>query len=97
MLTLWFAPGVRLVKMVYAPDNGKVTEAELLRFEITEPSSDYMPLALGNKWTFRWSNDYRDYDVIESVRIPGPGEVVKMSVQNGQTSGSDWEALNRDL
>ena len=95
--TLWFAPGVGLVKMVYVPDNGIITEAELLRYEITEQSTDYMPLALGNEWTYRWSNDYRDYDVIETVRIPVPGEVVRMYVQDGKTSGPDWESLNRDL
>jgi beta-lactamase regulating signal transducer with metallopeptidase domain len=95
--TLWFAPGVGLVKMVYTPDNGKVTEAELLRFEITEQSSDYMPLAAGNEWTYSWTNDYRDYDVIETIRIPVPGEVVKMYVPDSQTAGPDWKARDRDL
>ncbi len=56
-----------------------------------------MPLALGNEWIYRWSNDYRDYDVIETVRIPVPGEVVKMSVPDGQASGRDWRAQDRDL
>jgi len=95
--TLWFAPGVGLVKMQYTHDNGKVTEAELLRSEISEQSSDYMPLAAGNEWTYAWSNDYRDYDVIETVRIPEPGDVVKMYVPDGQTSGPDWKAMDRDL
>ncbi len=91
--TLWFAPGVGLVKMVYASENGKRTEAELVDFMVVEPTASYMPLALGNEWTYRWTTGYRDYDVIETLRIAAPGEHVYMFVPRHQNSGPDWELI----
>lgn len=91
--TLWFAPGVGLVKMVYASENGKRTEAELVDFTVGEPTASYMPLALGNEWTYRWTTGYRDYDVIETLRIAAPGEHVYMFVRGHQNSGPDWELI----
>ncbi len=91
--TLWFAPGVGLVKMVYASENGKRTEAELVDFTVVEPTASYMPLALGNEWTYRWTTGYRDYDVIETLRIAAPGEHVYMFVPRHQNSGPDWELI----
>ena len=94
--TLWFAPGVGLVKMVYEPENGKTTHAELLRYTLSQYTGDYLPLALGNEWTYCWSNDYRNYDVIETVRIPKSGDVVKLFIEDGKTSGPDWREPDRD-
>ena len=91
--TLWFAPGVGLVKMLYESENGKRTEAELTKVTIQDPTSSYMPLALGNEWTYRWTNGYRGYDVIETLRIAVPGERVHMFATDHQTGGADWELI----
>ena len=79
--------------MVSASENGKRTEAELVDFTVGEPTASYMPLALGNEWTYRWTTGYRDYDVIETLRIAAPGEHVYMFVPRHQNSGPDWELI----
>ena len=65
---LWFAKGVGLVKMRYEHSNGVATEAELLEYEIPE-EQEYLPLQIGNTWTYKWQNDYRDEAVIEEWRV----------------------------
>ena len=65
---LWFAEGVGLVKLRYEHSNGVITEAELLEYEIPE-EQEYLPLQIGNTWTYKWQNDYRDEAVIEEWRV----------------------------
>ena len=66
---LWFAEGVGLVKMRYEHSNGVVTDAELLEYEIPVKAQEYFPLQIGNMWTYRWQNGYRDEAVIEECRV----------------------------
>ena len=66
---LWFAEGVGLVKMRYEHSNGVVTEAELLEYEIPAEAQEYLPLQIGNMWTYKWQNDYRDEAIIEEWRV----------------------------
>ena len=54
--------------MRYEHSNGVVTEAELLEYKIPE-EQEYLPLQIGNTWTYRWQNDYRDEAVIEAWRV----------------------------
>jgi len=66
---LWFAEGVGLVKMRYEHANGVVTDAELLEYEIPVKAQEYFPLQIGNMWTYRWQNGYRDEAVIEECQV----------------------------
>ena len=66
---LWFARGVGLVKMRYEHANGVVTEAELLEYDVPVKGEEYLPLQIGNTWTYRWQNSYRDEAVIEKWQV----------------------------
>lgn len=66
---LWFAEGVGLVKMRYEHSNGVVTEAELLAYKIPVEEQEYLPSQIGNMWTYKWQNSYRDEAVVEEWRV----------------------------
>ena len=66
---LWFAEGVGLVKLRYEHSNGVVTEAELLEYKTPAENREYLPLQIGNLWTYRWQNTYRDEAAIEEWRV----------------------------
>jgi hypothetical protein len=65
----WFAKGVGLVRMRYEHSNGQVTEAVLLSHDLAGKSDDYLPLQVGNRWTYAWKNDYRQEAVIETWKV----------------------------
>ena len=90
--TLWFAPGVGLVKIVYKSVDGKQAQAELIDSHVVDQSATYMPLAIGNEWTYRWSSESDGSDRVETLRIAGPGERVHMYAPRNLTSGpgSGW-------
>jgi hypothetical protein len=66
---LWLAKGIGIVRMRYEHVNGKVTEAVLLSYKVAGDSEDYLPLDIGNRWTYAWKNDYRQEAVIETCTI----------------------------
>ena len=66
---LWFTKGIGLVKMRYEHSNGIITEAELLEYEVPIEEPEYLPLQIGNMWTYKWQNDYRDTAIIEEWRV----------------------------
>ena len=66
---LWFAEGVGLVKLRYEHSNGVVTEAELLEYKIPVEDREYLPLQIGNLWTYKWQNTYRNEAAIEEWRV----------------------------
>ena len=72
---LWFAKGVGIVKMRFEHTNGIVTEAELLEYKVPANATAYLPLQIGNAWTYKWQNDYQDEAVIEECYIVGSNAV----------------------
>ena len=66
---MWFAKGIGLVKMRFEHTNGIVTEAELLEYKIPLLTTAYFPLLVGNAWTYKWQNDYRDQASIETIKV----------------------------
>ena len=66
---LWFANGVGVVKIRYEHANGITTEAELLTYKVAVEDPEYLPLQVGNAWTFKWQNDYRDEASIEVCQV----------------------------
>jgi len=71
---LWFAKDVGLVKMIYEHSNGMTTKAELTKYDVVDKSEEYLPLKIGNTWTYKWKNDYRDEAVVETCRVGELGE-----------------------
>ena len=53
----WFAPGVGLVRLLYQHKNGRVTDIQLVEHQVKEPGEDYLPMALGNRWRYRWKDE----------------------------------------
>ncbi|MDH7601089.1 MAG: sigma-70 family RNA polymerase sigma factor [Armatimonadota bacterium] len=51
---LWFAPGVGIVRIAYQAAGETEDNSELVDFHLEVPSEDYLPLAVGNWWKWRW-------------------------------------------
>ncbi len=56
-IRVWFAPGVGCVRLVHQHRNGLTTNIELVEHRVAEPSSEYLPLAIGNHWVYCWNDD----------------------------------------
>lgn len=56
-IQVWFAPGAGYVRLHYRHRNDRATDVRLAHHEIAEPSNDYFPLALGNRWIYRWTDE----------------------------------------
>jgi len=52
--SLWFAPGVGIVRVAYQMKGQTKDNSELIEFHIEEPTTEYLPLAVGNRWRRRW-------------------------------------------
>ena len=64
-----FAKGVGLVKIRYEHSNGTTTEAELLEYNAPANTTEYLPLQIGNMWTYKWQSDYHEEAMIERFHI----------------------------
>jgi len=73
---LWFARGVGLVMMQYEHSDGTTTRAILMEYYAPVWSEDFLPLKIGNSWTYMWKNDYRQLFVIEKCKVVVPGTEV---------------------
>lgn len=67
--TMYFAPGVGLVKLEYQHETGHHTEIVLVDYVIqrgdinthnSARSTDYFPLDVDDTWTYRWEDGYFD-------------------------------------
>ena len=76
---LWFARGVGLVMMKYEHSDGTTTRAMLTEYNVPVSSEDFMPLKIGNSWTYTWKNDYRQLFVIDKCEVVAPGTEVRES------------------
>jgi len=73
---LWLAQGVGLVRLRYEHASGMVTEGVLLSYKVSTEAESYFPVAVGNRWTYAWKNDYRPQAAIETWTVgsdPGKG------------------------
>jgi RNA polymerase sigma-70 factor (ECF subfamily) len=50
----WYAPGVGLVQLRLRNMDGAEACAQLAEYALQEPGSAYLPLAVGNRWTYTW-------------------------------------------
>lgn len=55
----WYAPGVGLVQLLSRSDEME-SIAQLKDYTLTQPSEDYIPLAIGNTWTYVWTGTPED-------------------------------------
>lgn len=65
----WFAPGIGIVRVVYKHRNGYVTDIQLMKYEITEPTDDCFPLALNSRWRYRWDDQKSGVNFEDSLRV----------------------------
>ena len=56
----WFAPSIGLVRLLYQHGNGYETDIQLVDYEIDRGKEGYFPLALGNRWHYRWVDPESD-------------------------------------
>jgi RNA polymerase sigma-70 factor (ECF subfamily) len=69
--TLWMAPGVGIVKFsvkVLDREN-RDKDIELKEFFIPQPSQDYMPLVIGSRWRYEWSDQGFNAPTAEVYRL----------------------------
>lgn len=66
---IWFAPGVGLVQLHVLISDGKEATIQLQDYHIEEPSKDYLPLAIGNTWTYGWAGVPEEYVAREKYRV----------------------------
>lgn len=71
MCQSWYAPGVGLVRLHVRRGDGLEAVIELREYSITEDGQDYLPLALGNMWTYGWAGLPPEYDAKEVYRVTG--------------------------
>jgi RNA polymerase sigma factor (sigma-70 family) len=67
--SMWFAPGVGIVKVEHHHANGKRTIVDLVSFHLTDLSDSYFPLAIGNQWRYEWRNEHGDLLFKEQERV----------------------------
>jgi RNA polymerase sigma-70 factor (ECF subfamily) len=66
---IWFAAGVGLVKLEYHHNDNTTTNIELVGYSVSEKSEGYFPVDQGNRWTYEWTNGYRNFRVRETSAI----------------------------
>ena len=67
--TAWYAPGVGLVRLLYQHHNGRQTAIELIGYELAQASDAYLPLALDNRWRYRWTDPESGTRFEETLRV----------------------------
>lgn len=66
---VWYAHGIGLVQFEAKMDDGTESLIQLQEYSIVEPSTDYLPLAIGNSWTYGWADIPEDYVAKEAYRV----------------------------
>ncbi len=68
--TMWFAPGVGLVKYVHYSDRSSVCSIQLIEYEVREAEeNDYFPLSTGNQWKYERYEEGARIRVTEGHRV----------------------------
>jgi hypothetical protein len=50
---MWYAPGVGLVRLKIQQGDGLMADIQLDDYAMAEPSMDYLPLSVGNRWSYK--------------------------------------------
>jgi hypothetical protein len=65
----WYAPGVGLVRLHVEQGNGVEAVLELQRYDVRRKGSAYLPLAVGNSWSYAWAGASGAFVAEESYRV----------------------------
>lgn len=65
----WFAPGAGLVQLQVERGDGSTALIQLREYSITKKTPDYLPLAIGNVWTYGWADVPPEWVAKESYRV----------------------------
>jgi len=68
--TMWFAPGVGLVKYIHYSDRSSVYSIQLTKYEVRDAEEkDYFPLSVGNQWKYERYEEGAHIRVTEGYRV----------------------------
>ena len=65
----WYAPGIGLVQLYVKTDGGIEALIQLREFTVQTESNDYLPLAVGNSWTYGWADLPPEWVAKEVYRV----------------------------
>ena len=65
----WYAPGVGLVKLHVRTGDGTEAIIQLTKFTVQGAGNDYLPLAVGNSWTYGWAYLPPEWTAKEVYRV----------------------------
>jgi RNA polymerase sigma factor (sigma-70 family) len=65
----WWAPGVGLVQLHVERGDGSSALIQLCEYSIEEKSRDYLPLAIGNAWSYSWTGAAPEWVAKESFQV----------------------------
>ena len=65
----WYAPGVGLVQLEVRSAAGTEALIQLKEYSVNDGGSDYLPLAVGNSWTYGWADVPEEYVAKEHYRV----------------------------
>jgi len=74
--------------MRYEHSDGGITHAALLSHAFANKSDDYLPLQIGNRWTYAWKNALRQEAVIETWRVGERPENLESSSRRPGSGGA---------
>lgn len=91
---LWLAKGIGLVRMRYEHSDGVITEAVLLSHSVAGMGDDFLPLQVGNRWTYAWKNGYRQEAVIETWKVGRQREDLEDSARKQSADKGDIKKVD---
>lgn len=65
----WFAPGVGLAQLRVHTADGNEALIQLQEFHVEQPTDEYLPLALGNTWSYGWAGIPEEFAARETYRV----------------------------
>jgi len=71
---VWFARGAGMVRLEYRHSNGFTTVAELVDYSVEDQADAYLPLALGNRWRYRWQDQESGVRFEDVLRVAAHGD-----------------------
>ena len=66
---VWYAPGIGPVRLLYKHHNGYETDISLVEHDIRGAEDEYLPLAIDNRWRYRWQDPINGSAYEDSLRV----------------------------
>jgi hypothetical protein len=66
---MWLAPGVGLLRLECHHSDDTIISVELTSYSVSEKSKGYLPLDIGNSWTYEWTDAYQSGKLNETYTV----------------------------